>query len=55
MDVKINRFKHAMRFLRDHSYKDLLTIAVECGYYDHTHLMKDFKAFTGNTPTNFRK
>ena len=54
MFTRIRRFNHAMRCLKNYPSKDLLTIAVECGYYDHTHLIKDFKVFAGETPTGFR-
>ena len=52
--AKIIRFKHAMRCLQHYPDKDLLSVAIECGYYDHTHLIKDFKALSGNTPTSLR-
>ena len=54
MFAKIFRFKNALQCLQKYQHKDLLTIAIECGYYDHTHLAKDFKSFTGDTPTDFR-
>ena len=54
MFAKIFRFKHAAQYLQSHPHKDLLTIAVECGYYDHAHLIKDFKSLSGNAPTDFR-
>ena len=52
--AKIIRFKHALRCLRNSSHQDLLSVALECGYYDHTHLIKDFKIFSGDTPTGLR-
>jgi AraC-like DNA-binding protein len=55
MFSKIFRFEHAAQHLQNAPHKDLLSIAVECGYYDHTHLIKDFKALTGEAPTNFRR
>jgi len=55
MFAKIFRFKHALKCLHNYPYKDLLTIAVECGYYDRTHLIKDFKSLSGNAPTDFRR
>ena len=55
MFAKIFRFKHAVKCLQDYPYKDLLTVAVECGYYDHTHLIKDFKTMSGNAPSDFRR
>ena len=53
--AQLTRFKQALHNLRYHPGKDLLTIAVECGYYDHAHLIKDFKNFTGDTPACFRR
>ena len=55
MFAKIFRFKQAMQCLRNYPQKDLLTIAIECGYYDHTHLIRDFKLLSGETPTGFRR
>jgi transcriptional regulator GlxA family with amidase domain len=53
--AKVIRFKHALHCLRNYPHKDLLTIAIECGYYDHTHLIKDFKTLSGDTPAGFRQ
>jgi AraC-like DNA-binding protein len=55
MLAKIVRFNNALQCMQKHQHADLLTIAVECGYYDRTHLAKDFKLLTGETPTDFRK
>ncbi len=55
MFAKIFRFKNALQSMQKYPHKDLLTIAVECGYYDHTHLAKDFKLLTGDTPKDFRQ
>jgi len=54
MFAKISRFKHALRCLKNDPHKDLLTIAVACGYYDHSHLIKEFKTFSGDLPTDLR-
>ena len=54
MFSKIFRFKHAAQYLQNNPNIDLLTVAVECGYYDHTHLIKDFKSMSGNVPSVFR-
>ncbi len=35
--------------------KTLADIAFEGGYFDHSHFNKDFKLFTGQTPTEFYK
>ena len=53
--AKIIRFKHTLRYLQNNPQNDLLSAAIECGYYDHTHLIKDFKILSGNTPNNIRR
>ncbi|HEY0668717.1 MAG TPA: helix-turn-helix domain-containing protein [Sphingobacteriaceae bacterium] len=35
------------------SSHSFLNLALENGYYDHSHFNKDFKLFTGQTPTKF--
>jgi transcriptional regulator GlxA family with amidase domain len=55
MLAKIFRLNNALQCMQKHQHADLLTIAIECGYYDHTHLAKDFKLLTGDTPADFRK
>ena len=52
--AKIIRFTNTLRCLRANPRQDLLSIALHCGYYDHTHLIKDFKTFSGNAPTDLR-
>jgi AraC-like DNA-binding protein len=54
MFAKVVRFKQALWYLRHSPHKDLLSIAIGCGYYDHTHLIKEIKAFSGDTPSCFR-
>ncbi len=53
--AKIIRFDRAFRFKNSHPYLDWLRIAVECNYYDYQHLVKDYKAFTGLSPTAFHE
>jgi AraC-like DNA-binding protein len=52
--AKIFRFKHALQCLKNCPHKDLLDVAIECGYYDHSHLIKDFKTLSGDVPADFR-
>lgn len=33
----------------------LLNLALECGYFDQSHFISDFKKYIGETPTNFLK
>ena len=55
MFAKIFRFNYALQCMKKYPHKDLLTIATECGYYDHTHLAKDFKSLAGDSPSDFRQ
>jgi hypothetical protein len=34
---------------------DLTELAQDCGYFDQAHFIKDFKAFTGKTPTEYAR
>jgi hypothetical protein len=49
------RFKHALRCLENYPYKDLLSVVVAGGYYDHAHLIKDLITFSGDIPVGFRR
>ena len=30
-------------------------LALNCGYYDQSHMLKDFRAFAGTTPEKYKK
>ncbi|WP_369354878.1 helix-turn-helix domain-containing protein [Streptomyces sp. cg2] len=34
-----------------HNRPDLAGVAADCGYYDHSHLVRDFRQYTGVNPT----
>jgi AraC-like DNA-binding protein len=53
--AKVVRFKNALHYLNNSQDNDLLSVAVACGYYDHTHLIRDFKMLGGEVPSYFRK
>jgi transcriptional regulator GlxA family with amidase domain len=53
--AKVIRFKNALHCLNNSRDNDLLSVAIACGYYDHTHLIRDFKILSGEVPTHFRK
>jgi len=55
MYAKIIRFTHSIQDIVKYPEKDLLTIAIEHGYYDRTHLTKDIKSLSGDVPTDVRK
>ena len=48
--IRLNRAAEELR----HSEKPLSQIAIECGYYDHAHFTRAFRAFAGTTPSIFR-
>lgn len=49
----ISRFNHALSLKLRHPEMDWTSIAYDCGYFDQMHLVKDFKRFSGNTPSHF--
>lgn len=50
------RFQNMLREIGENTESvDIEQIALECGYYDQSHMMKDFKSFTGTTPEQYRK
>jgi AraC-like DNA-binding protein len=51
--LRIVRFEKAYRTKNIFPFKDWLTIALECGYHDYQHLVKDYIEFTGQTPVAF--
>ena len=51
--ARISRFENAMKLRNSQPNKDWLSIALDLGYYDYQHLVRDFKEFTTLTPTAF--
>lgn len=52
---RIIRFDQAFRLKNSQPHLDWLRIAVECNYHDYQHLSKEYKDFTGVTPTAFHE
>jgi len=52
---KIMRFNNAAKLLLAKSNISLTKIALNCGYYDQAHFIKDFKHFGKITPSHFLK
>lgn len=51
--ANIIRFQHALRLIKQGNQKNnLLDIAIECGYYDQSHLCNDIKRNTGLSPSS---
>ncbi|MEO6979170.1 MAG: helix-turn-helix transcriptional regulator [Mucilaginibacter sp.] len=49
---KIARFQKSIHLVAAKELT-LTTIAHQCGYFDQSHFIKDFKFFTGSTPSQF--
>jgi len=50
MFARIARFDRAFRLKERVPGLDWLAVAVQCGYYDYRHLVRDFREFAGTTP-----
>jgi transcriptional regulator GlxA family with amidase domain len=48
--ARIARFDQAFRLKEKLPDLDWLAVAVQCGYYDYRHLVRDFREFAGVTP-----
>ena len=46
----ITRYAETKNFLKNNPNTSLFSTALECGYYDHSHLIRDFKRFGGTLP-----
>ena len=51
--ARIARFDQTVKLKNAQPQKDWLSIALEYGYYDYQHLVRDYKEFTKLTPTEF--
>ena len=50
--TKINRFQNSLRLVTKRELS-LTSIAYDCGYFDQSHFIKEFKSFTGFTPSGY--
>lgn len=50
---KILRFNKAVRFMQTNN--TLTAVSHVCNYFDQAHFIRDFRLFTGTTPTQFKK
>jgi AraC-like DNA-binding protein len=52
---RMQRFQRAAALTRACSAPDWADVAVECGYFDQSHLIHDFQTFSGLSPTEFHR
>jgi AraC-like DNA-binding protein len=50
---RITRFLDICSHLKENSGKSLTELSYECGFYDQSHFIKEFKEFSGFTPKEF--
>lgn len=51
--ARLLRFEHARSLAEADANRDWRRLAFECGYYDQSHLINEFRAITGRTPETF--
>ncbi|HVI45299.1 MAG TPA: helix-turn-helix transcriptional regulator [Chitinophaga sp.] len=49
---KITRFKLSLQLITENQ-SSLTSIAYDCGYFDQSHFIRDFKSFAGLTPSDY--
>lgn len=50
---RIIRFQRALHLLENNQQISLTALAHECNYFDQSHMIKDFKALSGYTPSEY--
>lgn len=50
---RVLRFSHALSRLRDPRPPQWDVLAQDCGYYDQSHLIREFQSLAGHAPTEF--
>jgi len=51
--LRVVRYQRAVYMLQNNREKDQTELALDCGYYDQPHLIKEFKTFSGYTPNEY--
>jgi AraC-like DNA-binding protein len=50
---RVQRFQRVLRLVEDRREVEWADVALECGFFDQPHLINDFHAFSGVTPTAY--
>ena len=50
---RITKFRYATRVLRQMKGEDMQQLAIDCGYYDPSHFIKEFRKLSGSNPSAF--
>ena len=52
---RIMRFQTSLKLLKNTNFDSLTHLTYQQSYFDQSHFIREFKTFTGNTPTQFLK
>jgi AraC-like DNA-binding protein len=50
---RVQRFQKVVRFIGNQQSVDWTMLALVCGYYDQSHFINDFRAFSGVSPSTY--
>jgi len=50
---RLQRFHHALRLRKENPRLELLDLISLCNFYDYSHFTREFKYFSGNSPSTF--
>lgn len=53
--IKLSRLQNAAEMMDYETYEDGMKLAMELGYYDQSHFIKDFKSVIGKTPEEYMR
>jgi AraC-like DNA-binding protein len=51
--IRVIRLQRALFLLQNSPYDNYAQLAFDCGFYDQSHLIKEFKGFSGYTPNEY--
>jgi AraC-like DNA-binding protein len=49
--ARVLRFRRALSYAKTHPTVDMSQLAIDCGYFDQPHMIRDFNEFAGHSPS----
>lgn len=53
MFYRVHRFQKALQYIEKWETIDWISLVYDCGYYDQAHFIREFKSFSGLTPSQY--
>jgi transcriptional regulator GlxA family with amidase domain len=50
---RVQRFQRVLALVRQNAAPDWARLAMDCGYFDQSHMIRDFLAFSGFSPSDY--